>query len=92
MTVREATALAGACVWGPALFLALAPAWGWAALAGVAGTVAGLVTGWACGWLPCRSDAGGTEAGLVAQLLAAASPLALVAVPLAMLWLLRVGR
>ncbi len=77
---------------GPALFLALAPAWPWAALAGVAGLVLGLVAGWACGWLLCRGDAGGTGAGLAVQLLAAASPFALVAVPLAVLRIARVGR
>jgi hypothetical protein len=92
MTVREVTALAGACAWGPVLFLALAPAWGWAALAGAAGAVAGLVAGWACGWLLGRAEAGGTGASLGAQLLAAASPLALVVAPLAVLWLLRAGR
>lgn len=87
MTVREAIALVGACVWGPALLLALAPAWGWAALAGTVGLIVGLVAGWACGWLLWRSDG----AGLGAQLLAAAGVFALGAVPLTLLWLVRGG-
>jgi hypothetical protein len=87
----EVLALTGACVWGPALFLALAPAWLWAALAGAAGLAVGLAAGWACGELLCRSDAGGTGAGLGTQVLAAASLLALAAVPLAAAWFVRRG-
>jgi hypothetical protein len=85
VTVREAIALSGACVWGPALFLVFMPAWLWALLAGAAGLVMGFVAGWACGWLLWRSD--GAGCGL--QFLAVASLFALPAPPLVVLWLLR---
>ena len=81
-------ALTGASIWGPALFLAWAPVWLWATLAGIAGLVIGLLAGAACGELLCRSDAG-ARGRLGAQFLALASLFALMAMPLVVLWLVR---
>jgi hypothetical protein len=83
VTVREAIALCGACVWGPALFLLFLPDWPWAALAGTAGLVVGLAAGWVCGDLLCRAD--GAACG--PNLLALSGLVVLMGLPLLALWL-----